>query len=225
MIVGRTPHPGPLPIGSADSADAEREKRSQHLGKATTVSCSKAHRFYEISQRLFLLPAGEGQDEGERGYLSSSIKLHLKLPQLAAMMTFLFISISAVHAQQVPVGHATDFVSSTYFEPPNEQQVKLKLSGAEALPLPGGLQDIRQLRIETFEITGKTEMIVNAPQCNYSLFDGVANSAGHMELQTGDGKFRVEGDGFLWRQNDQLLIISNNVHTVIKSGVFQFSAP
>ena len=28
-MVGRTPHPGPLPIGSADSADAEREKRSQ----------------------------------------------------------------------------------------------------------------------------------------------------------------------------------------------------
>jgi hypothetical protein len=27
-MVGRTPHPGPLRIGSADSADAEREKRS-----------------------------------------------------------------------------------------------------------------------------------------------------------------------------------------------------
>jgi len=32
MLVERTPHPGPLPIGSADSADAEREKRSQRLG-------------------------------------------------------------------------------------------------------------------------------------------------------------------------------------------------
>ena len=135
------------------------------------------------------------------------------------------LSVLTDHAQQVPVGHATDFVSSTYFEPPNEQQVKLKLSGAEALPLPGGLQDIRQLKIETFEVSGKTEMIVQAPQCNYSLFDGVANSSGHMALQTGDGKFHVEGDGFLWRQNDQLLIISNNVHTVIKSGVLQFSPP
>jgi len=52
------------------------------------------------------------------------------------------LSVLTDHAQQVPVGHATDFVSSTYFEPPNEQQVKLKLSGAEALPLPGGVQDI-----------------------------------------------------------------------------------
>jgi hypothetical protein len=32
-MVERTPHPGPLPIGSADSADAERENRSQRLGK------------------------------------------------------------------------------------------------------------------------------------------------------------------------------------------------
>ena len=135
------------------------------------------------------------------------------------------LSVLNDRAQQVPVGHATDFVSSTYFEPPNEQQVKLKLSGAEALPLPGGVQDIRQLKIETFEVTGKTEMIVRAPQCNFSLLDGVANSTGHMELQSGDGKFHVEGDGFLWRQNDQLLIISNNVHTVIKSGVLQFSPP
>jgi len=31
----------------------------------------------------------------------------------------------------------------------------MKLSGAEALPLPGGLQDIRKLKIESFEITGK----------------------------------------------------------------------
>jgi hypothetical protein len=27
-MVGRAPHPGPLPIGFADSTDAEREKRS-----------------------------------------------------------------------------------------------------------------------------------------------------------------------------------------------------
>jgi len=34
-MVEHTPHPAPLPIGSADSADAEREKRTQRLGKIT----------------------------------------------------------------------------------------------------------------------------------------------------------------------------------------------
>lgn len=137
------------------------------------------------------------------------------------------IALSAVEnrAQQIPVSHATDFTSNSYFEPPNDQQVKMRLSGAEALPLPGGLQDIRKLKIETFAVDGKAELIVHAPQCNYAIFDGLANSSGHMELLTGDGKFHVEGDGFLWRQNEQLLIISNNVRTVIKSGILNFSTP
>jgi hypothetical protein len=118
-------------------------------------------------------------------------------------------------AQQIPVGHATDFTSSQYFEPPHEQQVKMKLSGAEALPLPGGLLDVRQLRVETFGMDGKTEVVVRAPQCNYAPLDGVANSAGHIELQSGDGKFHVEGEGFLWRQTSSSLTISNRVRTVI----------
>jgi hypothetical protein len=42
----------------------EREKRSQRLGKTAAVNCLVTREFYEISQRLFLLPAGEGQDEG-----------------------------------------------------------------------------------------------------------------------------------------------------------------
>jgi len=113
------------------------------------------------------------------------------------------------------VGHATDFTSVSYFEPPHEQQVKMKLSGAEALPLPGGLLDVRELRVETFGLDGKTQVVVRAPQCNYSPFDGVANSAGHIELQSGDGKFQVEGEGFLWRQNASSLTISNRVRTVI----------
>jgi hypothetical protein len=68
-MVKRTPHPGPLPIGSADSADAEREKRSQRLGETMAANCLEAYGLYEISQRLFPLPAGEGQGEGERSVI------------------------------------------------------------------------------------------------------------------------------------------------------------
>ena len=140
-------------------------------------------------------------------------------------MIFLFV-VTASHAeQQLPPAHATDFTSSTYFEPPHEQQVKLKLSGAESLPLPGAWQDIRQLKIETFTVDGKPEMIVRAPQCNFAPLDGVANSAGPIELQTGDGKFRLSGEGFLWRQEDNSLTISNSEHTVIQAGTIRLSAP
>jgi len=144
------------------------------------------------------------------------------------LLTFavLFLALAAGnHAQQIPNGHATDFTSNTYFEPPNDQKVKVKLSGAEATPLPGGLLDVKQLRIESFNVAGKLEMVVQAPQCTYAVMGGVASSSGHLELQTGDGKFHTEGDGFLWRQNESLLIISNNVHTVIKSGILNLSTP
>mgnify|MGYP001548847730 CR=1 FL=1 len=43
----------------------ERERRFQRLGKAKAGFSSQASAFYETGQRLFLLPAGEGQDEGE----------------------------------------------------------------------------------------------------------------------------------------------------------------
>jgi hypothetical protein len=118
-------------------------------------------------------------------------------------------------AQQLPVGHATDFTTVSYFEPPHDQQVKMKLTGAEAQPLPGGLLDVKQLRVETFGLDGKTQVVVRAPQCTYAPLDGVANSAGHMELQSGDGKFHVQGEGFLWRQTVSSLTISNHVQTVI----------
>jgi hypothetical protein len=134
----------------------------------------------------------------------------------ACLVVFAVLIVAlAVRAQPTPIGHATDFTSESYFEPPHEQQVKLRLSGAEASPLPGGLLEVKKLKVETFNETGKSEVIVRAPQCTYAPLDGVANSAGALELQTGDGKFRVEGEGFLWRQNASSLTISNRVRTMI----------
>jgi len=136
------------------------------------------------------------------------------------------ILLAAVTArpQTQPLGHATDFTSESYFEAPHERQIKMRLSGAEALPLPGGLLDVRQLRVETFGEDGKPEMVVRAPQCTYAPLDGVANSAGRMEMQSGDGKFRVEGEGFLWRQGASSLTISNRVRTTIDLPVLNATA-
>jgi len=141
------------------------------------------------------------------------------------MTAIFFIAAPLDRAQQIPGGHATDFISNTYFEPPHEQQVKMRLSGAEASPLPGGLLEVKQLRIEVFDVDGKLQSIIRAPQCIYALMDGVASSAGHLEMQTSDGKIRTEGDGFLWRQGDNSLTISNNVYTVIKTGIWKMTLP
>jgi len=42
-------------------------------------------------------------------------------------------------------------------------------------------------------------------------------------MKTADGQFFTEGEGFLWRQNESILTISNRVHTVIR--LVQTGAP
>jgi hypothetical protein len=67
MVCGLFPLTPTLSLG-------EREKRSQSFGVASAANCSNASGLYEISQRLFLLPWGEGQDEGEAGVNSNTVQ-------------------------------------------------------------------------------------------------------------------------------------------------------
>ena len=116
------------------------------------------------------------------------------------------------------MGHASDFTSVEYYPAPNQQQMKSRLSGAEAQPLAGGLLAIKQLKLETFGPDGKSEIVVNAPECVYDQLSGTASSAGRLQVQYEEGKIRVEGEGFLWRQSDSFLTISNRVSTVLQFG-------
>jgi len=149
----------------------------------------------------------------------------LLVPWLLAAGVVLFFAVPDGRTQQNGVQHASDFTSVEYFEPPHQQQMKSRLSGAEAQPQAGGLLVIKQLKLETFNLTGKPEIVVNAPECVYDTFNHVANSPGHLVAQAGDGKFRVEGDGFLWRQDDSFLTISNHVYTMIKTSAWKPTMP
>jgi hypothetical protein len=137
---------------------------------------------------------------------------------LIAGIILLFAAVPSGRTQLNGPQHASDFTSIEYYEQPHQQQIKSITSGAEALPQPGGLLIIKQLKLKTFDLDGKLGIVIMAPECIYDTFKGVANSSGHLQVQTGDGKFRTEGDGFLWRQTEQKLNISNNVCTVIENG-------
>jgi hypothetical protein len=142
------------------------------------------------------------------------IKLNSAIPVLSA---FLALGFFAVRAQQNTASHASDFSSVEYFEPPHQTLMKSRLSGAEAQPQPGGLLAIKQFKLEMFDTNGLLQVVVKAPECVYDTQSGLANSAGHLRVETADGKSHVEGDGFLWRQTNSFLTISNNVHTVIEN--------
>jgi hypothetical protein len=138
---------------------------------------------------------------------------HLELKWILPALAVLIFAAIENRAQQTPGG----FSSVEYYGQPNQTQMKSKLSGMEAQPLPGGLLVIKQLKLETFNTNGSPQAIVEAPECVYDTRNNTASSAGHLQLQSGDGKIRVEGDGFLWRQDDSFLNISNHVRTVIET--------
>ena len=67
----------------------------------------------------------------------------------------------------------------------------------------------------TFRVTGEGEMTVEAPQCVYDPGQRSISSSGPLHMKTADGKFSIEGEGFLWQQTNSTLLVSNRVHTII----------
>ena len=112
---------------------------------------------------------------------------------------------------------ANPFKSVEYFPAPNQIRMKTQLSGSDAQPLDGGLLAIKELKLELFSTNGQPQVVATAPDCIYDSANREARSPGKLYLQNGDGKIRAEGEGFLWRQNESSLTISNDVKTFIAS--------
>lgn len=112
---------------------------------------------------------------------------------------------------------AEGFQAADFFGPPHETQMKSFLKGAQARPLDNGMLLLVQAALETFRETGERELMVQAPECLYDTTNKTASSSGPMHAQTADSKFSIEGEGFLWRQTNSILFISNRVHTVVQS--------
>jgi hypothetical protein len=100
-------------------------------------------------------------------------------------------------------------------KPPFETQVKSLLQGSQAEPR-GGLIFIRDAKLKTFRETGDLEMTVIAPRCVFDTAHSTVSSSGHLEVQSGDGRFSLEGEGFLWQKTNNVLIISNSMQTIIR---------
>jgi hypothetical protein len=116
-----------------------------------------------------------------------------------------------VRAQE---GRATDFTITEYYESPNQQRVKSILSGAEVVHRPGQPDVIKQFKLLTFNLEGQTNLVVTGPECFYDEKACTASSAGPLQVQNGDGTFRMDGEGFLWRQTNSSLTISNQVRSM-----------
>ncbi|HEV2207766.1 MAG TPA: hypothetical protein VG167_03275 [Verrucomicrobiae bacterium] len=110
---------------------------------------------------------------------------------------------------------AQGFQVADHFDPPFQTQVKSLLKGERARPMTNGLTLVLGADLLLFRTNGEPELSVHAPQCFYNDKAKTAASAGPMQAQTADGKFSISGDGFLWKQTNSSLVVSNHVHSIV----------
>jgi hypothetical protein len=135
-----------------------------------------------------------------------------------ALLSGLVMSSSILNAQESVSSRVKDFRWPEYYDPPHQNQMKSLLAGAEAQPQANGKFLIKELKLEMYRENGEREVVVEAPECVYDSAQRVARSAGRLQVQTGDGRFLIEGEGFLWQQTNSSLIISNRAHTIVRPG-------
>jgi lipopolysaccharide transport protein LptA len=123
-------------------------------------------------------------------------------------------------AQRLGSGKGIKF--SDYYEPPHEKQMKWLLEGGSARPEAGGrIIPITEVKVQTWRENGEGEMVIEAPECVYDANQRSVSSPGLLHLRTADGAFGLEGQGFLWRQTNSTLFVSNRVHTVVHPGLVE----
>jgi len=105
-----------------------------------------------------------------------------------------------------------------YYGPPNQMRMKSLLEWTRGQPLTNGLWLMTEPRLQTFGVQGERTLGVQAPQCIVDRRGGAVrtvSSSCPLQAQLADGKFSISGTGFLWRETNSDLFISNNVHTVL----------
>ncbi len=109
----------------------------------------------------------------------------------------------------------SNFSLSEYFPGTNYTKLQYKLSAAQARSLPGNRQLLTNVKLQAFKLTGELELVIEVPECVYDQTNKTVGSPGPLQVQSGDGRFRIAGDGFLYRQGESRVVISNRVHATV----------
>lgn len=127
-----------------------------------------------------------------------------------------------VYSQNITFGTMKKFSIPDYYAGTDNK--KSLLTGAQAVPQPNGRVLIRGLRIESYDRRGVTNLVVEAPECNYDYGTRQAWSDGPLKITDGRGRFSMEGNrGFVWSQTNTSLVVSNQVRASIRKDVIQLN--
>ena len=138
---------------------------------------------------------------------------------LAVITLFFQLHTTVSHAQTF--GAMKGFKVAEPYGPPYEKQTKSKLEAGKALLVPGGALLSEGVTLQIFTETNTPLLLVRAEHCFYNLSNHCVNSDGPLQMQTADGKFRIEGEGFFLQQTNSSMVVSNKVHTLIQADLLQ----
>jgi len=124
------------------------------------------------------------------------------------------------YAQNITFGTMKKFSIPDYYTGTDTK--KSLLTGAQAVPQANGRVLIRQLRIESYDRQGMTNLVIEAPECNFDYGTRQAWSDGPLKITDGRGRFSMEGNrGFVWNQTNSNLVVSNQVKASIRKDAIQ----
>jgi hypothetical protein len=78
------------------------------------------------------------------------------------------------------------------------------------------------MQLQMFAKTGERRLVVEAPECLYDSAKRTASSPGSLKAQVEEGRFVIEGQGFLWQQTgstNSMLTLSNQIRAVVQRAI------
>lgn len=105
-----------------------------------------------------------------------------------------------------------------YYPAPHETQIKTRVESSGSSGVQGGgAMLMKDVKVQTWLVTGQPEIILETPECTFDQKANVFSSPGPLKIRTGDGRLSIEGEGFTFYQTNSVLFISNQVHTAVHS--------
>jgi lipopolysaccharide export system protein LptA len=136
------------------------------------------------------------------------------------LLAFAFFMLSMPWAlgQRTLTGPVKGFRFPDYYgaESSTPNRIKSLLMGQEALPLSNGTIQVKGLRLENYLADGKTNLVVESPECLFDPKGKSVGSAGALKVASGDGLLSIQGRSFLYLMTQASLVISNRPRTVIQ---------
>jgi len=127
-----------------------------------------------------------------------------------------FVATLILTAGRVAALEANNFSTSEYYAGTNYTKLQFQLSAAQARSLSGDRQLLSKVKLLSFKLTGEPELVIEVPECVYDQNTRTVGSPGPLQVQSGDGRFRIAGDGFSYRQGESRVVISNRVHATVE---------